>query len=248
MTTREFSTTPPGGSEAVAPLGILAAWTLRQAARHAPSALRGRLEEEWLAHMAERGGSAARLRFAVGCFWAAIVIHAEHAPAPGTGAAQGPAPVLPAPAMARSPHPRRARTLFARRAPAASATMLCEINTTPLIDVMLVLVVTLLISLPIMTHAVSMDLPRGTATGEPPEVIDLEIDSDGTIAWNGTALADLPQLESYLRAEAGKVPQPEIHLRPDRRARYDVVAKVLAASQRNHMQHVGMVNTSEFRP
>lgn len=248
MTTRELSTAPARDIGAIAPLETLAAWTLRQAARHAPSALRARLGEEWLADMAERADSAARLRFALGCLWAAVVINMEHAPAPGAGATSVGMPVLPAPAATRSPHRRQARAPFPRRASSASAAMLCEINTTPLIDVMLVLVVTLLISLPIMTHAVSMDLPRGTSSGEPPEVIDLEIDSDGTIAWNGTALADLPQLESYLSAEAGKVPQPEIHLRPDRRARYDVVVKVLAASQRNHMQHVGMVNTSEFRP
>jgi biopolymer transport protein ExbD len=81
----------------------------------------------------------------------------------------------------------------------------------------------------------------------PPEVIDLEIDFDGTVVWNGTPVASLSQLEGYFNAERDKDPQPEIHLRPDRRARYEVVAKVLAAAQRNHLKKIGFVNVAEFR-
>lgn len=126
---------------------------------------------------------------------------------------------------------------------------MCDINTTPLIDVMLVLLVTLIVSLPIMTHAVKLDMPQPNQAPPPdvkPEVIDLDIDFDGTVVWNGSTVPSMEQLEQYFRQEAKKDPQPEIHLRPDRRAKYDFVAKVLAAAQRNRMQRIGFVNTGEF--
>ena len=131
----------------------------------------------------------------------------------------------------------------------SSGAVMCDINTTPLIDVMLVLLVTLIVSLPIMTHAVKLDMPQANNPPPPdarPEVIDLEIDFDGTVVWNGTPV-QLNQLEGYFHSEATKLPQPEIHLRPDRRAKYDYVAKVLAAAQRNRMKKIGFVNTSEFQ-
>src|SRR5213078_1554799 len=129
----------------------------------------------------------------------------------------------------------------------ASGATFCDINTTPLIDVMLVLLVTLIVTLPVMTHAVKLDMPNVTNPPPPPEVIDLEIDFDGAVVWNGSQVSGLPQLESYFHAERDKDPQPEIHLRPDRRAKYDVVAKVLAAAQRDHMKKIGFVNVAEFR-
>ena len=78
-----------------------------------------------------------------------------------------------------------------------------------------------------------------------PEVIDLEVDFDGTVVWNGTPVT-MQQLDGYFATESVKDPQPEIHLQPDRRAKYDVVAKVLAAAQRNHMKRIGFVNVAEF--
>ncbi len=133
----------------------------------------------------------------------------------------------------------------------ASGAAFCDINTTPLIDVMLVLLVTLIVTLPIMTHAVKLDMPNVSnpppPPPTPPEVIDLEIDFDGTVVWNNSPVTGLPQLEAYFHAERGKDPQPEIHLRPDRRAKYDIVAKVLAAAQRDHMKKIGFVNVAEFR-
>ena len=127
----------------------------------------------------------------------------------------------------------------------ASGSTFCDINT------MLVLLVTLIVTLPIMTHAVKLDMPNVTnpppPPPTPPEVIDLEIDFDGAVVWNGSQVSGLPQLESYFHAERDKQPQPEIHLRPDRRAKYEVVAKVLAAAQRNHMKKIGFVNVAEFR-
>jgi biopolymer transport protein ExbD len=129
--------------------------------------------------------------------------------------------------------------------------VMCDINTTPLIDVMLVLLVTLIVSLPIMTHAVKLDMPDPRHPPPPqqqrPEVIDLEIDFDGTVVWNGTPVQSMQQLEGYFHTEAAKDPQPEIHLRPDRRVKYDFVAKVLAAAQRNRMKKIGFVNTAEFQ-
>ena len=132
----------------------------------------------------------------------------------------------------------------------ASGEVMCDINTTPLIDVMLVLLVTLIVSLPIMTHAVKLDMPDARHPPPPPdqrpEVIDIEIDFDGTVVWNGTAVQNLDQLEGYFHSEADKQPQPEIHLRPDRRVKYDYVARVLASAQRNRMKKIGFVNASEF--
>lgn len=128
--------------------------------------------------------------------------------------------------------------------------VMCDINTTPLIDVMLVLLIMFIVTIPIMTHAVKLDMPQANNPPPPdarPEVIDLEIDFDGTVVWNGTPVASIDTLSGYFRIESDKFPQPEIHLRPDRRARYEAVAKVLAAAQRNHMKKIGFVNVSEFR-
>jgi biopolymer transport protein ExbD len=128
--------------------------------------------------------------------------------------------------------------------------VMVDINTTPLIDVMLVLLIMLIITLPVMTHAVKLDMPRPNNQPPPevrPEVIDLEVDFDGAVVWNGSVVPSIQTLEQYFRTESQKDPQPEIHLRPDRRAKYGSVAIVLAAAQRNRMKKIGFVNTSEFR-
>lgn len=127
---------------------------------------------------------------------------------------------------------------------------MCDINTTPLIDVMLVLLIMFIITIPIMTHAVKLDMPQANnppPQDQRPEVIDLEVDFDGTVVWNGTVVPSVQTLEQYFRSESSKEPQPEIHLRPDRRAKYGTVAAVLAAAQRNRMKKIGFVNTSEFQ-
>ncbi|MDE2252448.1 MAG: biopolymer transporter ExbD [Gammaproteobacteria bacterium] len=126
--------------------------------------------------------------------------------------------------------------------------VMCEINTTPLIDVMLVLLVTLIMSLPIQTHAVKLDMPPPQNLPPPPvlpEVINLDVDFDDSIYWDGNKV-DLNQVEGYFRTESKKDPQPEIHLRPDKRSHYDTTAKVLAIAQRNGMTKIGFVNTTEF--
>ena len=126
---------------------------------------------------------------------------------------------------------------------------MCDINTTPLIDVMLVLLIMFIITIPVMTHAVKLDMPRPNDAPPPPvkpEVIDVEIDFDGTILWNGTPVG-IDAIEGYFRTEAQKDPQPELHLRPDKRSRYDVTARVLASAQRNRMKKIGFDNVAEFR-
>src|SRR5579863_5003020 len=97
------------------------------------------------------------------------------------------------------------------------AEVMVEMNTTPLIDVMLVLLVMLIVTIPIQTHAVKLDLPQ--ANNSPPSdvkpaVVDLEIDFDGTVIWNGSPVASRAQLDKYLEDTANQVPQPEVHLRP----------------------------------
>ena len=123
-----------------------------------------------------------------------------------------------------------------------------DINTTPLIDVMLVLLIMFIITIPVMTHAVKLDMPRGQTQPPPtpPEIIDLEVDFDGTYLWNGTPVTDEGTLLSYLQNAASKDPQPEIHLRPNKRAKYDYVAKVLAASQRLGVRKIGFVGNEQF--
>ena len=121
-----------------------------------------------------------------------------------------------------------------------------DINTTPLIDVMLVLLIMFIITIPVMTHAVKLDMPRGCRRVTGPVVIDIEVDFDGTVLWNGTPVADEPTLLSYLQTESVKDPQPEIHLRPNKRVKYDYVARVLADAQRLGIRKIGFVGNEEF--
>src|SRR5512145_1026991 len=98
----------------------------------------------------------------------------------------------------------------------ADAAPMMDINMTPLIDVLLVLLVMFIITIPVMTHAVKLDMPRATnaPSNVEPVVIQIEIDFDGTVLWNGTAVA-LDSLDTYFRREAAIDPQPELHIRPN---------------------------------
>jgi len=216
---------------------------IQGAARTTPHVLAERLEEEWLADLRQRRGRISQLSFALGCYWAATVIRHDDC------IATVPVTSLPTGNATMTAHAYHGASLFSRRTTSANqGSVMCDINITPLIDVMLVLLVTLIITLPVMTHAVKLDLPQTPPSVDPvrPEVINLDIESDGTVVWNGTALTGSQQLESYLRQAAQKDPQPEIHLSADRRVKYDFVAKVLASAQHNRMKKMGFVNTGDF--
>ena len=134
--------------------------------------------------------------------------------------------------------------------PSRGDDVMVEINTTPLIDVMLVLLIMLIITIPVQTHAVKLDMPRAEAPPAKvkPEVVDLVIDFDGTITWNGAAVPDRATLESYLRSAAAENPQPEIHLAPSNLVKYGAVAGVLAESQRLGLVKIGFVGSENFMP
>jgi biopolymer transport protein ExbD len=134
--------------------------------------------------------------------------------------------------------------------PGGEDEVMIDINTTPLIDVMLVLLVMLIITVPVQTHSVRLDMPQGNPPPAlvQPQVIDLDIDFDGTITWNGAVVPDRPALEQRLRAAAQQAPQPEIHLRPNQLVKYDTVAMVLAESQRLGVVKIGLVGNERFAP
>ena len=128
--------------------------------------------------------------------------------------------------------------------------VMVEMNTTPLIDVMLVLLILLIITLPIQTHAVKLDMPRPNANPPPvdvePEIIELNVDFDGTITWNGTIVPDAATLEGFMRKASKQDPQPEMHLKPNRLANYGQVAIVLATAQRNGVVKIGFVGNEQY--
>ena len=126
--------------------------------------------------------------------------------------------------------------------------VMIDINTTPLIDVMLVLLVMLIITIPIQLHAVNLNLP----TGNPPppltlpEVVKLDIDEGSRVYWNGEVVADRPTLEVKMAEAARQAVQPEVHLRPDKSAKYNVVAGVMASAQRIGLTKIGIVGSEQF--
>jgi len=127
--------------------------------------------------------------------------------------------------------------------------VMVEMNTTPLIDVMLVLLVMLIVTLPIQTHAVKLDMPNPNAKPPPtlPVVNDIMVDFDGTIYWNNQAVS-MATLDGYFY-NIGLNPieeQPEIHITANRLAKYDTVAKVMADAQRRHALKIGIVNTQNY--
>jgi biopolymer transport protein ExbD len=124
---------------------------------------------------------------------------------------------------------------------------IADMNTTPLVDVMLVLLILFIITLPVMTNSTNLHIGQGPIIPTSRETISLAIDFDGTILWNGTVVEDLAQLERYFVVEAGKARQPELHVQPNRRAKYDTVAQVLAIAQRSGMQRIGFAGQERFK-
>ena len=126
--------------------------------------------------------------------------------------------------------------------------VMVDINTTPLIDVMLVLIIMLIITIPIQTHAVKLNMPVGTPPPPtvPPQVITIDVDFDGTLIWNGEVLSGRPQLEARLRGIAAQPVQPELHLRPNKLVKYRNVAMVMASAQRLGLTKIGLVGQEQF--
>jgi biopolymer transport protein ExbD len=124
-----------------------------------------------------------------------------------------------------------------------------DINTTPLIDVMLVLLIMFIITIPIQTHAVKLDLPVNQQNQPPPPIEPLKnkvtIDAQGNIFWNGSPISK-PQLRAYLDATQQMNPVPELHLQPDATARYETVDEVLAITKQAHVQKMGFVGNEYY--
>ena len=123
-----------------------------------------------------------------------------------------------------------------------------EINTTPLIDVMLVLLVMLIITIPIQTHAVKLNMPVGNPPPPltPPEIVEIYVDFDDTILWNGAVVPTRPQLEAKLQAAAAQPVQPEVHLRPNKLVEYKTVSMVMASAQRLGITKLGVIGNEQF--
>lgn len=120
-----------------------------------------------------------------------------------------------------------------------------DVNTTPLIDVMLVMLVMMIMTLPVQNHGVTMQSSlSGPAVLIPS--INIDIDPDGTIVWNSEPLSGMGALEARFREESVKNPQSQIQLRPSALASYGVVANVMASAQRNNMARMGFANVGEF--
>jgi biopolymer transport protein ExbD len=131
---------------------------------------------------------------------------------------------------------------------AKDPSVMIDINTTPLIDVMLVLLVMLIITIPIQLHSVNLNMPIGNPPPplEQPVVITVDVDFDGTIYWNGEVLANKAALEERLASAAAMPVQPEVHLRPNKLAEYRDVAMVMASAQRIGVTKLGLVGNEQF--
>jgi biopolymer transport protein ExbD len=130
---------------------------------------------------------------------------------------------------------------------ASDPDVMVDIDTTPLIDVMLVLLVMLIITIPIQLHSVNINMPTGNPPPQlvKPEVVKIDIDPQSAVYWNGEPI-DGATLQEKLKSIAAMEPQPELHIRPDRAAKYDVVANVLASSQRLGVTKLGIIGSEQF--
>ena len=126
--------------------------------------------------------------------------------------------------------------------------VMMDINTTPLIDVMLVLIIMLIITIPVQLHSVNLNMPAGTPPPQTkePVVVTIDIDFDGTILWNGETVPDRQALQVKLRDAAAIPDQPEVHVRPNKLVEYKSVAAVLASAQRLGVTKLGMVGNEQY--
>ena len=126
--------------------------------------------------------------------------------------------------------------------------VMVDMNTTPLIDVMLVLLIMLIITIPIQLHSVNMNMPP-PSLNKPlvePEVVKIDVNEASQIFWNGVVVADRNELQAKMAASAALPIQPEIHLRPNKLAKYEIVAYVMAASQRAGLVKMGILGHEQF--
>ena len=130
----------------------------------------------------------------------------------------------------------------------ADPEVMLDINTTPLIDVMLVLIIMLIITIPVQTHAVKLNMPVGTPPPPtvPPTVIQLDVDFDGTVLWNGEIIGERTALDARFAAAAAMPDQPEFHLRPNKLVTYKNVAGVMASAQSHGITKIGLVGAEQF--
>ena len=126
--------------------------------------------------------------------------------------------------------------------------VMMDINTTPLIDVMLVLIIMLIITIPAQWHSVSLDMPVASSAPQKtePVVVRLDIEADNSLRWNGQLIANRPALETQLAAAAAQQPQPELHIRYHAQAKYEAAAAVLASAQRLGLTKLGILGTERF--
>jgi biopolymer transport protein ExbD len=131
----------------------------------------------------------------------------------------------------------------------AEAEPMMDINTTPLIDVLLVLLIMFIITIPIQTHAVKLDLPQSSNESNPPPIDPIKnklvITADGQILWNGGAVSP-EQLRQFLDITQQMNPTPELHLQPEPTARYELVDQVLAITKRAHVEKMGFVGNENY--
>ena len=123
-----------------------------------------------------------------------------------------------------------------------------EMNMTPLIDVMLVLIIMLIITIPIQNHAINLNMPAGNPPPPltPPVVVTVDVTADGTVLWDGVTVPDRAALETKMQALVAQPVQPEVHLRPNKLVAYKSVAAVMASAQRLGVTKIGMVGNEQF--
>ena len=126
--------------------------------------------------------------------------------------------------------------------------VMVDINTTPLIDVMLVLLIMLIITIPIQTHAVKLNMPVNSDAKPPapPVIVEIVVDFDGQIGWNNEVIKDRADLETHLYRITQMPDQPEVHLIPNKLAPYKYVAEVMAEAQRLGVTKFGIVGNEQF--
>jgi biopolymer transport protein ExbD len=132
-------------------------------------------------------------------------------------------------------------SLHGMQSQAQEAQPMVEMNTTPLIDVMLVLIVMLIITIPVQLHAVALDMPSASRNAQP-SLVRVQIDAAGFVKWDGELISDVAVLDARLQAAAAQDTQPEIHITPEPNTPYALVVSMTALAQKIGLKRVGVVN------